>query len=77
MSVCLYLYSGDSLYFSNSTSHSASVVGGFRPNNFQSTILKPDSVSRVTPPKTTAPNAIPAIPPIHHPTNLKVNIHLK
>jgi hypothetical protein len=36
------------------------------------TILSPDSVRRVTPPRTTAPNAIPAMPPIHQPTILGV-----
>ena len=57
MSVCFHLYSGDSLYLSNSASHASKVMGGGLPNSFQSTIDKPDSVKRVTPPKTTAPNA--------------------
>ena len=51
ISLFLILNSGDSLYFSNSIFHSSAFLGGGRPNNFQSTILKPDSVSRVTPPK--------------------------
>ena len=44
------LYSDDCLYFSNSTSHSSSDMGGRPPVNFQSVIERPD---RVTPPRTT------------------------
>jgi hypothetical protein len=43
--------SGESLYFSHSTSHSAAVMGGRIPViGSHSVILKPDSVSRVRPP---------------------------
>ena len=48
--------SGDTLYFSHSTSHSASVIGGRIPvNGSHSVILKPDSVNRVNPPMITIP----------------------
>ena len=35
-------------------------------------MLRPDSVNLVTPPKTTAPKHIPAMPPIQYPTILGV-----
>lgn len=44
------LNSGYCWYFSNSATHSSSFFGHRSPNNFQFTIDKPDSVSRVTPP---------------------------
>lgn len=48
--------SGETRYFSHSTSQSASVKGGRIPViGFHSVILKPDSVSRVRPPITTIP----------------------
>lgn len=46
-------YSGDCLYFSNSTNQSSSERGGRPPVNFQSVIESPDLVSRVIPPSTT------------------------
>jgi hypothetical protein len=49
--------SGETLYFSHSTSHSAAVIGGNIPvNGSHSVILRPDSVNRVNPPITTIPN---------------------
>ena len=48
--------SGDTLYFSHSTSHSASVIGGRIPvKGSHSVILRPDSVNRVNPPMMTIP----------------------
>jgi hypothetical protein len=48
--------SGDTLYFSHSTSHSASVIGGRIPvNGSHSVILNPDSVNLVNPPMMTIP----------------------
>ena len=77
-----HLNSGLSLYLSNSSSHSEAELGGGRPASVQSVMLRPDSVSLqpgyttqqwrqgylVTPPSTTAPTHIPAVPASHHPT---------
>ena len=49
--------SGDTLYFSHSTSHSASLIGGKIPvKGSHSVILNPDSVNLVNPPMITIPN---------------------
>ena len=51
------LNSGVTLYLLNSVSQSEGERGGKIPvMGFHSVILKPDSVSRVTPPTTTVPN---------------------
>lgn len=51
------LNSGDVLYLSNSSSHSAADRGGSVPViGRHSTMLSPDSVRRVTPPTTTIAN---------------------
>ena len=57
-SVTYILNSGVALYFVNSSSHSACVIGGRTPaTGFHSVMLNPDSVSLVTPPTTMTPNA--------------------
>jgi hypothetical protein len=49
--------SGETRYFSHSTSHSASLIGGNIPvKGSHSVILNPDSVNLVKPPMTTIPN---------------------
>merc|ERR1719402_1916442 len=63
-----HLNSGLSLYFSNSNSQSSLENGGGLPKSFQSVMLRPLSVSLVTPPSTTAPTHIPAHPANHQPT---------
>lgn len=56
------LYSGNCLYFSNSSCHSASERGGFIPEiTFHSVIDSPLSVSRVRPPTTTMVYTKPAL----------------
>ena len=54
--------SGLSLYASNSEFHADSLRGGKEPvTGRHSVILRPDSVSRVRPPKTTMPKTLPAL----------------
>uniref|UniRef100_A0A0V0HF12 Putative ovule protein n=1 Tax=Solanum chacoense TaxID=4108 RepID=A0A0V0HF12_SOLCH len=62
------LYSGDCLYFSNSTNQSSSVRGGRLPVNFQSVIDRPERVSRVIPPSTTILKTQAADAKSHMPT---------
>ena len=61
-------YSGNCLYFSNSHSHSAVSCGQPRPCGLQSTIERPDRVSRVMPPTMTMPKTQPEVPSSHQPT---------
>lgn len=68
------LYSGNCLYFSNSKIHCSSVNGGVSLKGCQSTIERPDSVNRVTPPRTTAPNVIPDRPISHLPIEFWLSI---
>lgn len=64
--------SGNCLYLLNSFCHSSSVVGGLIPlMRCQSTIDKPDSVSRVTPPRTTAPTTCSAKERFNHISEIK------
>lgn len=59
------LNSGNAWYLANSSSHSCWDRGGFIPlMRCQSVMERPDFVSRVTPPKTTAPATAP-----EHPSN--------
>jgi len=68
------LNSGDSLYFSNSASHSDWEEGGRDPvMGRQSTMERPDSVRRVTPPTKTMENTSPADSPSHPPTTFSLH----
>jgi len=60
--LCLCCHSGYCLYRSNSTSHSATEIGGNDPCSFQSVIDNPERVSRVIPPTVTIPATSPLIP---------------
>lgn len=63
-----YLYSGHSLYLSNSANHSPCVRGGFIPRmRFHVVIDNPDSVNRVMPPSETAPTTMPQQPKSQYP----------
>lgn len=55
-------YSGNCLYFSNSSSHSSLVIGGRPPCGFHETIERPERVRRVAPPTAIIVPTRPAIP---------------
>ena len=61
-------YSGYVLYLSNSTFHSSVVIGGTSMCGFQSVMLSPDFVRRVTPPMWTIATTRPEVDSIHLPT---------
>lgn len=66
-------YSGNCLYFSNSSSHSLSLWGGRIPlTRCHRVMLSPDSVSRVIPPIITAPPTITLHPSSHTPNTLSL-----
>src|SRR5215469_10695508 len=57
------LNSGDERYFVNSDSHCSGLNGGSEPvTGRHSVMLRPDSVRRVRPPKTTIPKTLAALP---------------
>mmetsp|Transcript_7263 Transcript_7263/g.30897 ORF Transcript_7263/g.30897 Transcript_7263/m.30897 type:complete len:220 (-) Transcript_7263:120-779(-) len=63
---CMRRNSGNCLYLANSSSHASLPMGGREPESFQSTIERPDSVRRVTPPIVMMPNTMPVQPVIHN-----------
>lgn len=56
------------MYRSNSKVHSVRVMGGFDPSGFQSVMLRPDLVRRVTPPMCTMPKTREEVPRSHLPS---------
>jgi hypothetical protein len=64
------LNSGLSLYLANSSSHASSFLGGKLPvTGRHSVMLSPDSVRRVSPPKTTIPKTLAAEPSSQYATD--------
>ena len=67
------LNSGLSLYLANSCSQASSSRGGKEPvTGRHSVILRPDSVRRVNPPKTTIPKTLAAEPSSQYATDLEL-----